>query len=517
MTISKKFTITLICILSSIALADVKLSSMFTDNMVMQQRTNAAVWGWADAGEKVTVKASWQKKGQTVKADIDGSWSVKIKTPKAGGPYELEVVGKNAITLKNVLIGEVWLASGQSNMEMCLGNQDGWNEGVLDWEKELTQADNPGLRLYTVGKITDNIPHKDCQGRWQLSSGKSVGDFSAVAYFFAQKLQKELNVPVGIINCCWSGTGVQAWMSEEMLQSDSDFKQTMERYKTDYADYQRLMVDRGKVIEDWKKACEKAKADGKEAPGEPRWMPPYATGCYNAMILPVSKYTMKGFIWYQGEGNTWGGYLYRKLLATMIKGWRDIWGLGDMPFYFVQLANFQAYSSKEPFQSSWAELRESQAYVLRAVKNTGMAVTIDIGDPANVHFRNKKPVGQRLAFWALAKDYKKNIPCSGPIYKSIKIKGDSIVLKFDHIEKGLVCKGDKLTGFAIAGEDEKFVEAEAKIVGNTVVVSSDKIKKPIAIHYGWQDGPMCNLYNSADLPASPFRTDSFTPITANNK
>lgn len=517
MAISKKTTLILACILSSIALAEVKLSAMFTDNMVMQQNAKAAVWGWADAGEEVTVKASWQKKGKTVKADADGNWMVKVKTPKAGGPYELKVVEKNTITLKNILIGEVWLASGQSNMEMRLGDQGSWNNGVLDWEKELAQADNPNLRLYSVRKITANSPVKDCQGQWQLSSGKSVKDFSAVAYFFAQKLQKELNVPVGIINCCWAGTGVQAWMSEGMLQSDPDFKQILKRYKTNYEDYQKLMVDRSKVIGDWKKACEKAKDDGKEEPKEPRWLPPYATGCYNGMLLPVSKYTLKGFIWYQGEGNIWGAYLYRKLLSTMIEGWRDMWGTCDMPFYIVQLANFQANSSKEPFQSSWAELRDSQLHVTKTVKNTGVAVTIDVGNPANVHPRNKKPVGQRLALWALKKDYKKNIPHSGPIYKSMKVKDDSIILKFDNIEKGLLCKGDSLTSFAIASEDEKFVEANAKIVGKTVVISSDKIKNPIAVRYGWQDSPACNLYNSADLPAGPFRTDSFPAITANNK
>jgi len=517
MAINKKTTIILVCILSGIALADVKLSSMFTDNMVMQRKTKAAVWGWADAGEKVTVKASWRRKGKTIKADADGNWMVKIYTPIAGGPYELEVVGKNTVTLKNVLIGEVWLASGQSNMEMRLCKNGRCDAGVIGYEKELAQADNPNLRLYTVRKITDNIPHKDCQGRWQLSSSKSVGDFSAVAYFFAQKLQKELNVPVGIINCCWSGTSIRAWMSKEMLQSDDDFKPILERYKTNYADYQKLMVDRGKVIEDWKKACRQAKAAGKEAPKEPRWMPPYATGCYNGMILPVSKYTMKGFIWYQGEGDTGVGYLYRKLLSTMIEGWRGLWGLDNMPFYFVQLANFQAYSSKEPFQSSWAELRESQLHVLKTVKNTGMAVTIDVGDPDDVHPKNKKPVGQRLALWALKKDYKKNIPYSGPVYKSMKANGDSIVLKFDCIEKGLICKGNKLTGFAIASEDEKFVEANAEIIGDTVIISSDKVKKPIAVRYGWQDAPACNLYNSADLPASPFRTDSFPAITANTK
>ncbi|HPS55996.1 MAG TPA: sialate O-acetylesterase, partial [Sedimentisphaerales bacterium] len=386
-----------------------------------------------------------------------------------------------------------------------------------DYEKELAQADNPDIRLYTVNQVTDNTPHKDCHGQWQQATSKSVGDFSAVAYFFAQKLQKELNVPVGIINCCWAGTSVQAWMSEDMLQSDADFEPTLERYKTDYADYQRLMVNRDKVLDDWKKECEKAKDLGKDQPEEPHWMPPYATGCYNAMIFPVSKYTIKGFIWYQGEGNTWGGYLYRKLFATMIQGWRDTWGMGDMPFYFVQLANFQACSSQEPFQSCWAELRESQLHVLKVVKNTGMVVAIDIGDPTNVHPINKKTVGQRLAFCALAKDYKKSISYSGPIYKTMKVKNDSIILKFDHIEKGLICKGDKVIGVAIAGEDKKFIQAEAQIVGDTVVVSSDKVLKPIAVRYGWQDAPLCNLYNSANLPASPFRTDSFPAITANNK
>lgn len=517
MPISKKTTIILICIFSSITIADVKLSSMFTDNMVMQQKTKAAIWGWAQPCEEITVKASWQNKSHTAKADDNGNWLVKIKTPKAGGPYELEVVGKNIITLKNVLIGEIWLASGQSNMEMRLANQGGWNEGVLDYEKELANADNPNLRLYTVNKITDNKPNKDCQGHWQLATSNSVKDFSAVAYFFAQKIQKELNIPVGIINCCWAGTGIQAWMSKEMLQSDPDFTPTIDRYKTNYDDYQKLMVNRSQVISDWKKDCQKAKADGKDLPKEPRWMPPYATGCYNGMILPVSKYTMKGFIWYQGEGNTWGAYLYRKLLATMIKGWRDVWSQVDMPFYIVQLANFNANSSKEPFQSTWAELRDSQLHVSKTVKNTAIAVTIDIGDPENVHPRNKKTVGQRLAYLALAKDYKKNMPYSGPVYKSMKVKDNSIILKFDHTEKGLLCKGDKLTGFAIAGEDNKFVEAQAKIVARAVVVISNNVNNPKAVRYGWQDAPVCNLYNSANLPASPFRTDSLTPITANNK
>lgn len=511
-------TFFLLTVILSCSFANVELPAIFSDNMVLQQNQKLSIWGKAGPGEAIEIGFDNYSRIWAVTADDDGNWETKIGPFKGSfDPLVLTVKGNNTVVVKNVLVGEVWLASGQSNMEMRLGGQGGWETGVLGWEKELEQADNPGLRLYTVKKVADNIPHEDCQGYWQQSSSDSVKDFSAVAYFFAQKLQKELNIPVGIINCSWSGTGAQAWMSEDMLRSDDDFKEALERYKADYADYQRLMVDRDRVIEKWKKACEKAKVEGKEAPEEPRWMPPYATGCYNGMILPMSKYTMKGFIWYQGEGNTWGGYLYRKLFATMIDGWREIWGQGDMPFYFVQLANFQAYSSKEAFQSTWAELRDSQFHVLKAVKNTGMAVTIDVGEPDNVHPREKKAVGHRLALWALAKDYNKKIPYSGPIYKSMKKKDSAIILKFDHVGKGLICKGERLTGFAIAGEDKKFVEAEAKIKGRTLVVSSDKVKKPIAVRYGWQDSPTCNLYNLANLPASPFRTDNFPAITANNK
>jgi sialate O-acetylesterase len=345
-------------------------------------------------------------------------------------------------------------------------------------EKEIAAADYPNIRLFAVPLVSVPEPKKDVAARWTPCTPETVAPFSAVAYYFGRKLHEELDVPVGLIRTCWGGSACEAWVEKAVLESD-------ERYQA--------ILDR----------VEKANPQHK------------AYHLYNGMIAPLIPYGIRGAIWYQGESNAGRAYQYRTLFPTMIENWRANWGEGDFPFYFVQLANFRQRKD-EPDESAWAELREAQSLTL-SLPNTGQAVTIDIGEADDIHPRNKQDVGRRLARWALAKDYGKDIVYSGPAYRSMKRVGNKIVLQFDHVGGGLIAKGDTLEGFAIAGEDRQFVWADATIEGDTVVVSSPSVEEPVAVRYGWADNPAANLYNQAGLPASPFRTDSWPGITASKQ
>jgi len=338
-----------------------------------------------------------------------------------------------------------------------------------------------------------------------------------VAYFFGRELHKELNVPVGLIHTSWGGTPAEAWTRREVLEADADFAPILKRYDDAVAKYPQAMEQYKQKLAEWKQAVEKAKAEGKKPPRRPRapfgpGNPHAPAGLYNAMIAPLIPYGIQGAIWYQGESNAGRAYQYRTLFPAMIKNWRDDWGRGKFSFLFVQLANFMK-TKPEPDESAWAELREAQSMTL-ALPNTGMAVIIDIGDAVDIHPKNKQDVGKRLALWPLAGIYGKKLVYSGPIYKSMKADGNSIILSFDHAGGGLVAKGDgQLKGFSIAGADRKFVWADAKIEGNTVVVSSEKVSDPVAVRYAWADNPVCNLYNKEGLPATPFRTDDWPGVT----
>lgn len=494
--------------------ADVKLPAIIGDNMVLQRGKKVTIWGWAKPGEEVMVGVSWNGMRWAVKADEDGKWMFRMNPPKTGGPYEMTISGKNVIKIKNIMVGEVWVCSGQSNMQWTVQNS-------ANSEEEIAAANYPNIRLFYVKRTIAHEPQPDCEGSWTECSPETIGGFSAVAYYFGRELHKELNVPIGLIHTSWGGTPSEAWTSREVLEQEPEAAPILQRYDDVVAKYPQIKQEYEKRIEEWKKAAETAKAEGKKVPGRPR-LPygpehPHApAGLYNAMIAPLIPYGLQGAIWYQGESNAGRAYQYRTIFPAMIKNWRNDWGQGDFSFLFVQLANFMEVK-EEPADSAWAELREAQLMTLD-LPNTGMAVIIDIGEANNIHPKNKQDVGRRLALWALAKNYGKDVVYSGPLYKTMNVEGNKAVLSFEHVGGGLVAGGGgPLKGFAIAGADRKFIWADAKIEGDKVIVSSNEVSAPAAVRYAWADNPVCNLYNAEGLPASPFRTDSWPGVTINSK
>jgi sialate O-acetylesterase len=496
-------------LVTPVAQADVKLPAIIGSNMVLQADMKPCIWGWAEAGEKVTVTLGDQK--VEAAADAAGKWQVRLAALKAGaGPLEMTVAGKNTLKLTNILVGEVWVCSGQSNMEWSV-------KSSMDSDKEIAEAKYPKIRLFMVTKATSATPLTDCKGQWVECSPETVPPFSAVGYFFGRMLHKDLGVPVGLIGSNWGGTPAESWTSGGTLEADADLKAIIARFQSQIDNYSKAKEDWEKVkdkkLADWKAAADKAKAEGKpqprrpEGPRDPAANPNRPSSLYNGMIAPLVPFAIRGAIWYQGESNAGRPVEYRKLFPAMIADWRKHWGEGDFTFLFVQLANFMARKD-QPAESGWAALREAQTMTLSLPK-TGMATIIDIGDAGNIHPKNKQDVGKRLALAAEAGTYGKTVVYSGPMYESMKVEGNKAILKFKHIGGGLVAKGDKLTGFAIAGEDNKFVWADAKIDGDAVIVFAKDVAKPVAVRYAWADNPECNLYNKADLPAVPFRTDDW--------
>ena len=644
----------MLCGMSTVR-ADVKLPAQFGDHMVLQQKKSVPVWGWAEPGETVEVKGDWKDKSVSTKADAEGKWQVKIRTPKAGGPYTLTVTGNNEIVISDVLVGEVWICSGQSNMEMGVGL-------VNNAAEEIAAANYPNIRLFDVDHAISAVPLDNVKGSWVRCSPETVGDhgswggFSAAGYFFGRKLHKELDVPVGLIATNWGGTVSEAWTSEEALKPFEYFNVPLENINDMANNQDKLLARYENAIVEWEKElavadegsregwqgqgfddsgwkemvqpqkwsqsntelkdmdgivwfrlnvdlpaamaksdlemnlgpiddCDTLWVNGKHivttleqwyiprvytipasalkegentiavriidtggdggfdsgSPEDMRigladakvedcvllsgaWkykvseckMPriPQSglnfnqnspTALYNGMLAPLMPYGIAGAIWYQGESNRYDPMLYRDIFPAMITNWRDDWGQGKFPFYFVQIAPFQYFDN-----NSSAALREAQAMTLDKLDNVGMAVTMDIGEERDIHPRDKFNVGERLARIALAKTYKQKKVCySGPIYKSMKVKGDTIVLSFDHVCDGLVAKDGPLTDFVIAGEDKQFVKATAVIDGKKIVVSSPEVAKPVAVRYGWVEWCQPNLFNSDGLPASSFRTDGW--------
>ena len=485
------------------AVAKVTPHDLFSDNMVLQRNAEVAVWGAADPGEAVTVTLGGQVVRDT--ADTEGRWKVTLRTAEAGGPVELIIAGTNTITLKNVMIGEVWLCSGQSNMNWRLA-------AAKDAKAEIEAANHPNIRLFTVRSKAAPEPYAKAPGKWLVCDPKSARWFSAVGYFFGRDLHAAIKAPVGLIHSSWGGTAAELWTSREGLESDESLKPLLKVKAERLARYEAARAAYPEKVAAWEKAVAEAKAAGKKPPRKPR-IPLsglYPTALYNGMIHPLIQFRIAGAIWYQGESNARGvagAKQYATLFPTMICDWRAKWG-AEFPFLFVQLANYRA-RRPQPGDSAWARLREAQLKTL-AVPRTGMAVIIDIGETGNIHPKNKQDVGKRLALAARAVAYgEKDLVCSGPIYESMKVEDGAIRLTFTHVGGGLVAKGDHLVGFAVAGEDRKFVWADARIDGDTVVVSSPSVAKPVAVRYAWADNPDCNLYNQEDLPASPFRTDDW--------
>lgn len=635
------------------AAADVRLPAIFGDHMVLQRDADVAVWGWAAPDEIVTVAGSWADKPAKTTAGPDGRWKVTLKTGPAGGPYNLSIHGQNLVELKDVLLGEVWLCSGQSNMEWSVGPAVG--PGIANHAEEVKNATNANLRLFTVQKARAAKPADDCVGKWQVCSPESIVPFSASAYFFGRKLQDELKVPVGLVASSWGGTEVELWISEPAMRTVPDLAASIdgrnaaqEKYRRDFATWteEGQKADPGwdkwsaaklddkdwtalpklvrweqhglgqfdgtcwyrasfTVPDSWRgKAAEldlgavddidvtwingrqigttvgastprkyaidaavvqpgentlvvrvqdfvaaggiMASGDqpcvrcGSETAPLSAWRykvgvdqkqlkPPPANNArensslYNAMIAPLTQLAIRGAIWYQGESNVFRAEQYRTSFPLMIVDWRKAFGRGDFPFYYVQIApfdyhGFRAADPVETWQHPSAELREAQRAAL-ATPNTGMIVTTDITDNvADIHPANKQDVGARLAAWALAKTYNRpNVVYSGPLYKSMTAEDGRIRLTFEHIGGGLVAAGSELKDFTIAGEDRKFVPAKAVIDGDTVIVSSPGVSKPLAVRMGWADTSIPNLFNKAGLPASPFRTDDWPVSTTGVK
>ena len=475
--------------------AELKLHPLFSDHVVLQSDFACPVWGTVEPGEEITVSIAGQRK--TAKADAEGNWSLKLEPAKAGGPHEMTVAGRNTITVRDVLFGEVWVCSGQSNMEWVVSNSNNFPQ-----EKEA--ANFPEIRHFLVKKNPQDAPVRTLNGDWKPTTPETVGGFTAVGYFFGRELHKKLNVPIGLIHTSWGGTAAQLWTSKPALEANPALKPILDVFPRQMENYEKALAK-------YKEQSEKAKAENQPPPKAPN--KPMAPCClYNGMIAPVIPYGIRGAIWYQGESNAGAPKEYQTLFPEMIRNWRRDWGQGDFPFGFVQLANFRANKNEkldQPVESNWAELREAQTMTL-SLPNTGMAVIIDIGHPTDIHPRNKQDVGGRLALWAESQVYRKELPeYSSPLFDSMKVEDTKARISFKHAGGGLEARGDRLTGFAIAGEDRTFVWADAKIDGNTVVVWSDKIAKPAAVRYAWADYPECNLYSKEGLPASPFRTDTW--------
>jgi sialate O-acetylesterase len=540
--------------------ADVKLPAIFGDHMVLQQEAKVPVWGTADAGEKITVTAGDHT--GTATAGADGKWRVDLapfapNTP----PLTVMVVGKNTLKFDDVLIGEVWLASGQSNMELPLSSQP----EAADTE---AYAADPQLRLFLVTKQAFLDPQSDCGGKWELASADSIKPFSAIAYYFGRDLRAKLNRPVGLIGTYWGGTPASAWISLSGLQKAPPFQGFVDQhsfvidYDAHYAEKHAAWEPKIKDWNDtykaaydatltaWNDAVRKAQSAGQPAPPKPEPPAPIpgeppnlehdfhmAAMLYNGMIAPVVPYAIKGVIWYQGENNTGNPIEYRTLFPRLITDWREKWGQGDFPFLFVQLAglavggHFDAYDKPNgdpswPFirDNDWPLLRDAQAMAL-SLPNTGMATAIDIGDNGNIHPPDKLDVGLRLALAARHVAYGQDIVYSGPVYDKMTVEGNAIRVSFTQIGGGLVLADspakfpgwqptptDHLVGFVIAGADKKYVLAQAKIDGSTVVVSSPDVPNPIAVRYNWANFGQANLYNKEGLPAMPFRTDNWDTV-----
>lgn len=642
----KKSLLFIFLFISVLANANVRMPLVFSDGMVLQRNKEIPVWGFADANENVEVH--FNKQIKKTQADKNGKWTLNLSPEKAGGPFELIIIGKNKISIKNVLVGEVWICSGQSNMEFQVVK-------TMNAQKEISSADYPMIRHFGVAQDLSGKPKDDLkQGKWEVANKENVGNFTAVGYYFARKLYSELKIPIGIINTSWGGTNVETWTSREAFEKSDEFKTmiadvpvmnvdsisklyatrmkervekiqgtpvstenensfkelsfddhswgdlitpslwenqplgdldgivwmrktitlsaediknkaTLSLAKIDDEDityvngievgrntqwdFKRVYSVPANVLKEGKNVIAvrivdnsggggiygesedlKLTIGSKIIPLDGKWkfkvivvktaLSPnsYPSLLYNAMVNPLVPYAIEGVLWYQGEANVWRANQYKKAFPLMINDWRTKFKQGNFPFYFVQLSTFDEFGGNSQKGSRWAELREAQSETLK-LPNTGMAVTTDIGNAKDIHPTNKQDIGLRLAAVALNNVYGKKQVYSGPTYKSQEIKGNQIVLTFDNIGSGLSTpNNDELKGFEIAGADKVFYSAKAIIKDNKIIVSSDKVQNPVAVHYGWADDDTAiNLFNKEKFPASPFRTDNWEMITANEK
>ncbi len=507
--------------------AELRLPALFTDHMVLQQQAPNRMWGWASPGQRVEVTivpqgnaAGPASDGATTvaaTADAQGRWSVALRPLPAGGPYTIDVAAPGARRqIRDVLVGEVWLCSGQSNMQWSV-------QQSKDAELEIPAANFPQIRLITVPQYGTQQPQDDFDGRWQRCTPETVADFSAVGYYFGRMLHEHLGVPIGLIDNAWGGSSCEAWIPRDVLAADARYQPLLDRWADmeKNAALQQQVEQFEQQLAAWRAAARQALESGKQPPPRPSQPRNALTGqhrpgnLYHGVLQPVIGYGMRGAIWYQGESNAGRAYQYRHMFPLMIRTWREAWGLGDFPFYWVQLADFKA-QQPQPQESDWAELREAQTMTLDALPNTGQAVIIDLGEGNDIHPRNKQDVARRLARIALARDYGRAIAWQSPRYKSMQRVENKIVITLEGTDGGLrAYDAAAVQGFAIAGADRKFVWAQARIVApDKVEVFSDEVPDPVAVRYAWADNPACNLVTRAGLPVTPFRTDDWPGITA---
>jgi sialate O-acetylesterase len=497
-------------VLAGVTQAELKLPAILGDHMVLQQKQSNPVWGWDTPGTEVTVTFAGQS--VSARAGEDGRWTVKLAPlPANAAGGTLKVAGSTTREIQDVLVGEVWMCSGQSNMQWRL-NQS-WNGDL-----EAAASDFPGIRLIKVPQVGTQELQKDFKGGWRLSTPQTAADFSAVGLLFGRYLHEILKVPVGLIDNAWGGSAAEAWVRRESLENDPRFKSLMEATVKKEAELlsEKGQADFQKAMEDWKTASETARTEGKPAPRKPQHWPSgnHRPGnIFAGVVHPTLGYGIKGVIWYQGESNASRAAEYGTLFPFLIEQWRKEWGQGDFPFYWVQLADHKPEKS-EPGESDWAELREAQTKTLK-LPNTGQAVIIDIGEGKDIHPKNKADVAARLVRWALAKDYGMDLPHRSPEFKSVAFHGNVAKVTLDCFGGSLrPFDVEEARGFVVCGEEKIWRPAKGKIVGGSEIeVTSDEVKSPVAVRYAWADNPVCNLFSDAGLPVTPFRTDDYPMIT----
>lgn len=532
---SSRIVALLTCVLSTNLVAqdvsETMLPSIFGDHMVLQRDQAVPIWGWDKPGQEVTVTLQTEAMSDRAprklvgKADESGRWEVKVPATPTGGKWKVTVAGSKKIEYTNVVFGEVWICSGQSNMAWTVQRSN-------DADLEIAAARFPNIRLISVPRVGVQEPQRDFNGQWAECSPETVAGFSAVGYFFGRQLHQTLDVPIGLINNAWGGSACEAWINRKTLEQDGRFTQLMDRWKKEESSVEENQKKFDQRLADWQAKAREARKAGKKVPQRPRNSPKQRlsgnqrpANIYNGVLKPTIGYGIRGAIWYQGESNANRAYQYRELFPLMIESWRKEWGQGDFSFYWVQLADFRKEVS-EPSDSAWAELREAQSMTMK-LPNTGQAVITDIGEGRDIHPRNKQDVAMRLARWALAKDYgmkdyrDKPLVHQSPTFKSMKADGKKVTLKFDHVGQGLYTFDvAKPIGFSIAGKDKVFHKAQGQLVrgkNNQVVIWSDKVPEPVAVRYAWADNPVANLYSRDGLPATPFRTDDWEGITAKSR
>ena len=474
----KLVTITIVCLYAVMNIqAEIKLPALFTDNMMLQQESIAPIWGWTNKHEKLTISTSWDAKEYQVKSDKQGKWKTNLTTPKAGGPYIIIVLNGSEIkTINNVLIGEVWLCSGQSNMEMPLKGFPG--QPVIEGNDAIVKSSNKNIRLITVPRATVLEPKDDFEGHWEVAGPQTTGRFSATAWYFGSLLQEVLQVPVGLIHVSYGGSNVEAWMNKEMLE---DFDNTLPFPKTE--------------------------SDLKSNPNR------VPTTLFNGMLSPVIGYGIKGAIWYQGESNYERPFEYKDLFKKMVGSWRELWNQGAFPFYYAQIApfnyaQFHPTDQKEEYNSAY--LREAQLKASKEISNSGMAVLMDVGEENNIHPNNKKVGGYRLAYIALAKTYGVDgFEYLSPEFNAMEIKGSTVTVSFNNIPNGITSYNKEVVGFEIAGENKVFYPATTYMRRKSVILSSPNVEKPLAVRYLFKDFTKAEIFSTGGLPMSSFRTDNW--------